>query len=220
MTKDNRVLIKYTHRNLANKYGAKPIKVAPGLAEELKSKGWAIILNSPPQANPSPTEQEIDAIRKKYEEDAVAFMQEEKFLTKVSWLFTDFIDFNIRKIGYKCGFKVIGVNPVSFTPGKLLMSDMVIVSSNLKGFSDIQMIQIKSVLFQKGIPFIYRVEEDNIFDQENTKHFLISSKMNFFVNEYLFDRALSQLGEIFSDKWFIEESDGYKFWAKIDDLRS
>lgn len=220
MVKDNKVLIKYTNRNLANKYGTRPIKTSESFAKSLESKGWAIILNTPPQANPTLTKSEIEEIKKKYEEDAVAFMQEDRFLTKISWIFGDFVDFNIRKIGYKCGFRITQINPVSFTPGKLLLSDMVVVSSNLKGFTDLQMVQIKSVLFQKSVPFVFRIENDNIFEDETMKHFIMSSKMNFFVNEYLFDKAVSELGELFADRWFIEESDGYKFWKKMEELRS
>lgn len=210
------VEIKYIESSLAARYGTGKKTVKRGLAEHLESKGWAKIISGPPVANPSPTSNELDEIKKKYEEDTVAYMLEEKLLTKVAWVCGDFINVDIRRIGEKCGFKITIVNPSNLTPGKLLLSDVIIVSSKLKGFSEIQLIQIRSIIFQKNVPYVFKADGEFTFNEMN-KHLIMDAKLNVFNNNVVFENAVEEMGEIFSDRWFIETGDGYRFWKQISD---
>lgn len=212
------VEIKYINRSLAQKLGAGPIKVNLAVAKSLQSKGFCLILNKPAQSNLTLSQKELDEIKERYEEDAVAYVQEEKHLTKISWLFSDFVDLNIRKIGTQCGFKITPINSINFTPGKLLLSDLIIVSSNLTGFSDLQLVQLKSCLFQKQVPYLYRIDSKTDFKNETVLQFIMNAKKISFVHEVLFDECLEALGELIGNDWMIESGNHYEFWRELNNL--
>lgn len=211
----SKVKIRYTDSALASKYGTGEIEVKRGLAEHLSSKGWAKIINSPPVANQSPTQQELDEIKKKYEDDTVLYMLEEELLTKTALISGEFVDLNLRKVGEKCGFKITMVNPTNFTPGKLILSNVIIVNAPLKGFNDVQLIQMSSVIFQKNVPYVLRISKELIFNEMH-KHLIMDAKLNIFANNEIFEKTVEELGEIFADRWYIENGDHYKLWNQID----
>lgn len=211
---EDKVLIKYTNAALVNKFSSKPIPTNKSHAESMQAKGWAVIISAP-VPHPTLLQEELDEIKKKYETDVVLYTSEEKFLTKITWITCNFVDLDIRKAGVSCGFRTTLVGPSNLTAGKLIMSDLVILNSNLTGFNDVQIVQIKSVLFQKSVPYVYLIEND-VFDTERGIHFLMDSKLNIFKNEEIFDIAIEKMGELISENWLIMDGDNYTFWKKLN----
>ena len=213
---EEKVLARYTDPALANRFSTKPFETSRGHAESLRAKGWAIILSTP-TPHPTLSIDELDEIKEKYKKDSVLYVAEDKFITNIAWVTGEFVDIELRKIGSQCGFKTSIINSSSLTPGKLILSDLVILSTELKGFTDVQIIQIKSVLFQKNTPYIYLIERD-VFDTDNGIHFLMDSKLNVFKNEELFEIAVDKMGELISENWLIMGSNFNQFWKKINEV--
>jgi hypothetical protein len=216
LSDDKKVLIKYTNSSLVAQHGARPIEVTKEMGERYEQRGWAKILNSFPQSQVDLDPIEIDELKAKYEKDSVKYNFEDKWLDKIGWVTSGQIPLSHRKYGDGCGFIISQTSPINFSPGKLCLNDLIILSSNLSGFSDIQILKLSVVLYQRGIPFCFRVE-DHLVRSEQVMHYLMRAKVVFCAHEDFVAEALDMLGEGVEDRLFIESTDA-EFWKKINEV--
>lgn len=216
MSEQKKVVIKYVDQRLISQHSARPIEISEDLAQKYVERGWAKILSTLPDANPDLTDVEIDELKAKYQKDSVKYCLEDKWLDKVGFVTGGQIPLSLRKYGDACGFIISQTSPVNFSPGKLCLNELIILSSNLDGFSDIQKLKLNVVLFQRGIPFSYYIE-DHLVDNEQIRHYLMRAEVLFFTHEDYIEGASEMMGEIIEEKIFIV-SDDASFWRKINSL--
>lgn len=202
---DDQVEVKYIDQVLAAKNGIRPFKMGYSLAKQYEDKGWVKILSARPNSNPSLPR-----------EEPLVIMPEEKNLTKVAWVTARYIDAVIRKVGENLGFKVEQLTPTSFTANHLLQSEIMVIESNIRGFTGNQLTDLRCIQFQKQIPFVFRV-----IDYDNSSYFrqcLAYSKLNTFTTQKLFNYT-AELHEDAVRDWLIEGKDNYyAFWRAIDNV--
>jgi hypothetical protein len=211
-----KVIIKYVNNQLISQHSARPIEVSEELANRYVERGWAKILSTFPDANPDLLESEIDELKAKYEKDSVKYCFEDKWLDKVAFVTGGLIPLALRKYGDGCGFTISQVSPINFSPGKLCLNDLIILSTKLTGFTDIQKLKLNVVLFQRGLSFCLYVE-DHLLNDEQTRHYLMRCKVAFFTEEDYVAEALDLMGDAIEDKIFIV-SDEAGFWKKVNSL--
>jgi hypothetical protein len=216
LTEQKKVVIKYINTQLISQHSARPIEVTEELAKKYEERGWAKILSTFPDANPDLSQQEVDELKAKYEKDSVKFCFEDKWLDKVGWVTGGQIPLSFRKYGDECGFIISQTSPINFSPGKLCLNDLIILSSNLDSFSDIQKLKLNVVLFQRGIPFCFYVE-DHLVDTEQNRHYLMRGKILFFTHEDYLEEACELMGEAIEDRLFVV-SDEKNFWKKVNEV--
>jgi hypothetical protein len=216
MSNDNKVLIRYVDHRLINQHSAKVVEISKELADKYVERGWCKILSTFPDANPDLTDIEVDELKKKYESNSVKCNMENLWLTSVAWVTSGQIPLSYRKYGDACGFIISQVSPINFSPGKVCLNDLIILSNDLGGFNDIQILKLGTVLFQRSIPFVLRIE-NHLLNDERTKHYLLRAEVVFCSQEDYVAEALELLGEGVEDRLFIESTE-QEFWKRINEV--
>lgn len=218
MSEQKKVLIKYTNSSLVAQHGAKPIEVTKEMGERYEQRGWAKILNGFPQSQVDLDPIEIDELKTKYQDQSVKCNFENLWLTSVGFVTSGQIPLAMRKQGDACGFILSQCSPINFSPGKLCLNDLIILSNNLSGFSDIQKLKLNVVLFQRGLNFCYYIE-DHLLNDEQNRHYLMRGKCLFFTHEDYLAEAYEMMGEGIEDRIFaLFDGDPVAFWRKINSL--
>jgi hypothetical protein len=206
---EEKVLVKYIDSALAAQNGSQSFRMGLHLARQWEDKGWIRILDKIARANPS-----VPIDKDEVRNTPLIKMLEEENLTKIAWVTSDYIDAAVRKVGAQCGFQVEHFSASVFSSGLLMKTKLMIVESNMKGFTPGQLENLRCIQFQKGIPFIFRIVgyDGSEFFQQG----LIHSRLNVFASAQLFEYACD-LHENLIEPWFIEsKSDHFAFWRAIE----
>jgi hypothetical protein len=209
------VEIVFEGQGLRAKFGAKPRKVTLEVAEQYERKGWAKIIRSVPIANPAPNLDEMYGVNK--ETDRVSFMPEDKLIDLISWIANS----NIPRL-YERQAEEIGINlrvelPGNLNIGGIVMSKLIVVSSDMSRFTEDEKRRVRVVLFQKRIPYIYRIETAcDSSDLKNLRQIIVDAKKIFFADKNLISSYTEDLGDLISD-WYVEKGPT-GFWRTINEV--
>lgn len=213
------VEIKITNLDAANRLGAGNKIVPEHLAKEYERRGWARIVNAFPSANPEPTPKDIE---EEATPDKKVVMPEEAMLTKGCYLGSDDV-FKERFLeeGNGYGYKVSSMSPEDFSPGKLLLNGFVVYSSNINDFTKKQLTDIRAVLFQKRIPFVFRVDvlpdigPEMGYDRPLRQSFILALFTSF-KDESVMSEAIARYGELIGSDWMVEaDAEPGEFWKLL-----
>jgi hypothetical protein len=212
-----KVEIKITSLEAANKLGAGNKLVPEHLAKEYERKGWAKIINAFPAANPEPTVKEIE------EETKKVYMPEEHMLTKGCYIGNDKeFEKTFLAEGTKFGYKVSTMEPNNFSSGKLVMNGFVVCSSDTAGFEKKQLMDLRAVLFQKRVPFVFRMDDIPDVGPEMAKdkylrQSFILALFTVFKTGEIMDEIVARYGELIQADWLLEtDATPGDFWKLLD----
>lgn len=214
--------IVFESRELRSKFGVKPRRVTLEVARSYERKGWAKIVSSLPFANPAPTLNELYGVtvareEKEIPKDVVPFMPEEKLVDSVRWISSARIPKTLIKLAGDAGFDFKLVRSETFSVGILVLSKLIILSSDLSSFSEDKKRHIRALLFQKRIPYIYRIEDSFLdVDLDWSRQAILGAKSVFFASKAVYYTYEEAFGDDLED-YFIEKST-VGFWRKVNDV--
>jgi hypothetical protein len=208
--KKDKVSIKYTHPALVCKMGVRPIQVSRELANIYKSKGFAVILNESAETNVIPEKEEsVD--------ETVNFVRSQ-VLTKLTWVANNYVDKTIRDVGTSLGFDIKIVSPEMFSPGLIIRSDVLMISTSLLNFPKEKITQVKSILFQQKKSYCLYV--DTSYDySSHFKHLALHSNFNIFTDEIVMEEVCEDIGGALEQGWFLYSKEKvYDLWKEIGEI--
>jgi hypothetical protein len=209
---NKKVEVKIISLQAATSLGAGNKIIPLNLAQEYERRGWAKIVNEFPSANPAPTEKDFKEV---VSDDDLNYMPEEGSLTTGCWIGEDEVfEKKFLKAGKNFGFKVSQMSPVNFEVGQVLLYGFVVFSSNVSEFTKKQLTEIKATLFQKRVPFIFRVDylPTPEYDRWIRQSFILTL-FSSFKNDHSMNEAIGRYGELIQEDWFLEsDSTPEEFW--------
>lgn len=218
MPEDRNVSIVFTSPKFAAEMGTGLHRVRKDVAERYVSKGWARIVAGPPLSNISPEDTEIrpETTIEQAQEEIVPMPEEKVYQRKVAWVGDEQGSKDLRERAEELNIKLFNVLPFDFSAGAMLKVDRCLVCSNLKKFTRIQRVHIRSALFQKKVPYSFFVcspipndqaEKDWLTQVVSNAHCVV------FADDNLFDEYTNVFGDVITD-WVISP-DHYEFWARV-----
>jgi len=201
---------------MVSQYGAGIKTVKQSFAERCVSAGKARYASNQPKTNPDIqlTNEEKEELRNKYVKNS--FMREEAYEDDVCWITGSQLPQEIQKAAHEQGFNIKLLSPGSFSMGEILRSPFIILSSNLDQFAQIQLAHLKVLLFQKSIPYIFRVESvASLNEKKWFQHCMNRSRGNFYVNMNVYDGNIDVCGPQTKRLSYVEKKPAL-FWRRVN----
>lgn len=224
--KPNEVEIQFTDMAYAQHFGCKPVVVHRETADKYIEKNVAKIVRNPPDPNiipPSEVIQTIEPIRidpekaKVFEVDLpplVSGIIQNPYSTSIVWIGSNEMLRKVRKAGINSGFNICEMTPLRLHVASALVSDVVIISSNLSDYDEYQRISINILLHQKRVPYILVAEEfDEVMDSKRIINCILNAKTILFSTKELMSKWFDSFSEIITD-WIIFD-EPYRFWKEV-----
>lgn len=221
------VEIQFTDPYYSQKFGRKPMKMPLSVAAKYEKRGWARIITTPPEANPSPEKKPESAVRVEFpkevdpkepfkpEPKTVPYMEEDNLLDRVFWATSTGIPGDVISVARDSGFIIDPVNPNTMKIGDILLGSILVVGSDLSSFSEDQKSRIRSVMFQKKFPFVFWVESP---PDERDRKWVIQCFMSagyvVFSKEETYEQYLDSYGDSVLNLPIYKNA--HEFWKNVN----
>lgn len=207
---DNVTEIKYIKRDMIAHWGAGTREVPPEFAKRMEELGVARIVSNPVGANPNV---EVVDVGSGVLKDDVVITHESALWDLITWVGME--EKELLNVGKKCGFHIHCLIGHITDINQVLLSDLLIISTNSISLPNEFWSLLKVCMFQKSTRFVMWLKDVmpyNLFNYQLVNR----SALNIFENEDIKKQTEERFGSLYVPELIgLEE---YGVWREISKL--